>query len=99
MKVYYRLWPLLVLAHLPLQTFLDFNTVYMLIQCVYFNLSENRTKLLTGRAIDRVSKYPLPNAAPSSAKNWALGAAAYIACWLVWILVINAIGQGFPVPV
>ncbi|KAJ2912283.1 hypothetical protein MD484_g8135, partial [Candolleomyces efflorescens] len=67
MKVYYRLWPLLVLAHLPLQTFLDFNTAYMLIQ---------------------VSKYPLPNSAPSSSKNWALGAAAYIACWLVWILVI-----------
>lgn len=32
MKVYYRLWPILNLAHVPLQTFLDFNAVYMLIQ-------------------------------------------------------------------
>jgi hypothetical protein len=32
MKVYYRLWPILTLAHIPLQTFLDFNAVYMLVQ-------------------------------------------------------------------
>ncbi|KAF5331837.1 hypothetical protein D9611_008947 [Ephemerocybe angulata] len=67
MKVYYRLWPILNLAHVPLQTFLDFNAVYMLVQA---------------------SKHPLPNAGPSSAKNWALGAAAYVASWLAWILII-----------
>jgi hypothetical protein len=32
MKVYYRLWPILVFGHLPLQAFLDFNAVYMLLQ-------------------------------------------------------------------
>lgn len=39
----------------------------------------------------RVSKYPNPVApgVPGSGRNWALGAAAYIACWLVWILIIT----------
>ncbi|KAH6904908.1 hypothetical protein BKA70DRAFT_1373297 [Coprinopsis sp. MPI-PUGE-AT-0042] len=32
MKVYYRLWPILVFGHLPVQAFLDFNAVYMLLQ-------------------------------------------------------------------
>lgn len=49
MRVYYRLWPFLVLAHVPIQTFFDFNTAYMLIQCVsssfvivlYFSPSPN----------------------------------------------------------
>lgn len=38
----------------------------------------------------RVSKFPNPEApgVPGSGRNWALGAAAYIACWLVWILVV-----------
>ncbi|TFK25902.1 hypothetical protein FA15DRAFT_703346 [Coprinopsis marcescibilis] len=67
MKVYYRLWPILVFAHIPVQTFLDFNAVYMLVQ---------------------VSRHPLPNASPNSGKNWALCAAAYIACWFLWALVV-----------
>ncbi|PPQ76377.1 hypothetical protein CVT24_008811, partial [Panaeolus cyanescens] len=64
MKFYYYIWPLLVFYHIPLQTFLDFNAVYMLLQ---------------------VAKFPNPN---TTSKNWALGAAAYVACWLVWILVV-----------
>ncbi|KAF7308603.1 OPT oligopeptide transporter [Mycena chlorophos] len=65
-RLYFYLWPILVFAHIPLQTFFDLNAVFMLIQ---------------------VSKFPNPQAVgvPGSGRNWALGAAAYIACWLVWI--------------
>jgi hypothetical protein len=34
MRLYFYLWPLLVFAHIPLQTFFDFNAVFVLIQCV-----------------------------------------------------------------
>ncbi|KAJ7083939.1 hypothetical protein B0H15DRAFT_802548 [Mycena belliarum] len=65
-RLYFYLFPLLVFAHIPLQTFFDFNAVYMLIQ---------------------ISKFPNPEAAgvAGSGRNWALAAAAYVACWLVWI--------------
>ncbi|RDB21863.1 hypothetical protein Hypma_010843 [Hypsizygus marmoreus] len=68
-RLYFYLFPILVFAHIPLQTFFDFNAVFILIQ---------------------VSKFPNPQApgVPGSGKNWALGAAAYVACWLVWILVV-----------
>ncbi|KAI6008835.1 hypothetical protein F5J12DRAFT_905195 [Pisolithus orientalis] len=68
-RIYFYLLPLLAFYHLPLQTFFDFNAVYMLLQ---------------------VAKYPNPVApgVSGSGKNWALGAAAYIACWLVWIMVV-----------
>jgi hypothetical protein len=38
----------------------------------------------------RVAKFPNPEASgvPGSGRNWALGAAAYIACWATWILVV-----------
>ncbi|KAJ3485608.1 hypothetical protein NLJ89_g11885 [Agrocybe chaxingu] len=64
MKAYFFLWPLLVFYHLPLQSFFDFNAVYILLQ---------------------VARFPNPQ---SSGKNWALGAAAYIACWLAWIFAV-----------
>ena len=40
--------------------------------------------------ICRVSKFPNPEApgVPGSGKNWALAAAAYIACWAAWIFVV-----------
>ncbi|KAJ3979955.1 hypothetical protein F5890DRAFT_807692 [Lentinula detonsa] len=68
-KLYFYISYVLLFAHIPLQTFFDFNAVFILIE---------------------VSKYPNPKApgVPGSGKNWALGAAAYIACWLVWILVV-----------
>ena len=31
-RAYFYIWPLLVLGHIPLQTFFDFNTTFMLIQ-------------------------------------------------------------------
>jgi len=31
-RAYFYIWPLLVLGHIPLQTFFDFNTAFMLIQ-------------------------------------------------------------------
>ena len=46
---------------------------------------------LTGaNSVCRIAKHPNPVApsVPGSGKNWALGAAAYIACWLVWITVV-----------
>ncbi|KAG0692175.1 hypothetical protein DFH29DRAFT_1009200 [Suillus ampliporus] len=38
----------------------------------------------------QVARYPNPSApgVPGSGKNWALGAAAYIACWLAWITMV-----------
>ena len=48
------------------------------------------SNLAFNRVTFRVSKFPNPQATgvPGSGKNWALGAAAYIACWLVWIIVV-----------
>ncbi|KZP06789.1 hypothetical protein FIBSPDRAFT_966141 [Athelia psychrophila] len=68
-RIQFFLFPLFALAHIPLQTYFDFNAVYILFE---------------------VSKFPNPTApgVPGSGKNWALGAAAYIACWAVWILVV-----------
>lgn len=36
----------------------------------------------------RIALFPNPIASgvPGSGRNWALGAAAYVACWAVWIL-------------
>lgn len=38
----------------------------------------------------QVARFPNPSApgVPGSGKNWALGAAAYIACWLAWITMV-----------
>lgn len=38
----------------------------------------------------RVSKFPNPESpdVPGSGRTWALGTAAYIACYLIWILVV-----------
>ncbi|KAF9261619.1 hypothetical protein L218DRAFT_930422 [Marasmius fiardii PR-910] len=68
-RIYFYFFPILVFAHIPLQTFFDFNAVFMLIQ---------------------VARHPNPIApgVPGSGKNWALGSAAYLACWLVWIVVV-----------
>ncbi|KAH7886484.1 hypothetical protein F5I97DRAFT_1807277 [Phlebopus sp. FC_14] len=68
-RVYFYLLPLITFYHIPLQTFFDFNAVFILLQ---------------------VAKFPNPTApgVPGSGKNWALAAAAYIACWLVWIAVV-----------
>jgi len=38
MRLYFYLWPLLVFYHIPLQTFFDFNAVYILLQCVSTSL-------------------------------------------------------------
>ncbi|PPQ87612.1 hypothetical protein CVT25_005797 [Psilocybe cyanescens] len=67
MKLYFYLWPFLVFYHIPLQSFFDFNAVFILVQ---------------------VSKFPSSTSPSSSRKNWALGAAAYIACWFAWILFV-----------
>ncbi|KAF9478772.1 hypothetical protein BDN70DRAFT_895487 [Pholiota conissans] len=64
MRLYYYAWPLLVLYHIPLQTFFDFNAVFILLQ---------------------VAKFPNPQ---SSGRGWALGAAAYVASWLAWLLLV-----------
>jgi len=66
MKLYFYTWPLLVFYHVLLQSFLDFNVVYMILS---------------------VAKFPNTHSG-GGGRNWALGAAAYIACWLVWVLVV-----------
>ncbi|OCH90396.1 hypothetical protein OBBRIDRAFT_730906 [Obba rivulosa] len=68
-RLLFYLFPVLVFAHVPLQTFFDFNAVFILLL---------------------VAKFPNPAApgVPGSGRGWALGAAAYIACWLTWILAV-----------
>lgn len=44
----------------------------------------------SGLMLGRVAKFPNPSApgVPGSGRDWALAAAAYIACWFTWIFVI-----------
>ncbi|KAI0272095.1 hypothetical protein BGY98DRAFT_1099976 [Russula aff. rugulosa BPL654] len=66
-RIHFYLLPIVVLALVPLQTFLDFNAVYILIE----------------RFIRRrVAKFPNPYSpeSPGSGRNWVLGAVAYIVC-------------------
>ncbi|KAF9653606.1 hypothetical protein BDM02DRAFT_3087042 [Thelephora ganbajun] len=68
-RLHFYLLPIITFYHIPLQTFFDFNAVYVLIQ---------------------VARFPNPAApgVPGSGRNWALGAAAYIACWAAWIVAV-----------
>lgn len=56
----------------------------MFISCSRIN---RRSLILSFR---RIARSPNPSApgVPGSGKNWALGAAAYIACWLAWITMV-----------
>lgn len=69
MRLCYYLYPLFVFLHIPLQTFFDFNAVYILLLAAKYPNS------------------PAPGVA-GSGRNWALGAAAYIACWAVQVFVV-----------
>ncbi|KAL0581264.1 hypothetical protein V5O48_000747 [Marasmius crinis-equi] len=68
-RICFYIFPIFLFAHIPLQTFFDFNAVFILIL---------------------VAKHPNPEApgVPGSGRSWALGSAAYLACWLVWIVVV-----------
>lgn len=87
-RLYFYLLPLMTFYHIPLQTFFDFNAVFIILQyvssCRRFSM---HSLTLTFR---RVARFPNPSAPgmPGSGKNWALGAAAYIACWLAWITMV-----------
>jgi len=72
MRCFFFLFPLFVFGHIPLQTFFDFNAVFILIL---------------------IAKFPNPSApgVPGSGRDWALAAAAYIACWFTWIVVISIV--------
>ncbi|GJE99665.1 hypothetical protein PsYK624_159360 [Phanerochaete sordida] len=69
MRLWFYLYPVFVFLHIPLQTFFDFNAVYILLLA---------------------AKYPnaLAPGVAGSGRNWALGAAAYIACWAVQVFVV-----------
>ncbi|KAG1774285.1 hypothetical protein EV702DRAFT_1270075 [Suillus placidus] len=64
--------PLMTFYHIPVQTFFDFNGVFIILQ---------------------IARFPNPSApgVPGSGKNWALGAAANIACWLTWITMVSVL--------
>lgn len=87
-KLYFYLFALFTFYHIPLQTFFDFNAVFMLLQCVSSLIVRLTSPVLT--MIARVAMYPNPTApgVSGSGKNWELGATAYIACWLVWITMV-----------
>ncbi|KAF7986914.1 hypothetical protein HWV62_12697 [Athelia sp. TMB] len=78
-RAQFFLFPVVALAHIPLQTYFDFNAVYILLDV-----------LLMGFLVGRVAKHPNPLApgVPGSGRGWALGGAAYIACWAVWLLLV-----------
>ncbi|KAF8509755.1 hypothetical protein BU17DRAFT_98635 [Hysterangium stoloniferum] len=62
MRIRYILHPVLIFGHLVLQTYFDFNAVFMILQ---------------------ISSHPGPD---NNAKNWALAATAYIACYVFQIV-------------
>ncbi|KAG1824927.1 uncharacterized protein BJ212DRAFT_1476216 [Suillus subaureus] len=68
-RLYFYLLPFMTFYHIPVQTFFDFNAVFIILQ---------------------IARFPNPSApgVPGSGKNWELGAAAYIACWLAWITTV-----------
>jgi hypothetical protein len=89
-RLLFYLFPVFVFAHIPLQTFLDINVVFILFQLrvvLFYCLSDIANSF---PLVHRAAKYPNPDApdVPGSGKNWALGAAAYIACWIAWIFVV-----------
>lgn len=89
----YVLFPIIVFAHIPLQAFLDFNVVFILLQYVV-SLSLQKKSLSRCLCVvlpfSRVAKFPNPVApgVPGSGKNWTLAATAYIACFLAWIILV-----------
>lgn len=63
------------------------------LQCCIYNDSVSCAVPERATAIHiccRIAKYPNPAApgVPGHGRNWALGAAAYIACWAIWIFVV-----------
>lgn len=85
-RIYFYLLPFITFFHLPLQTFFDFNAIFMLVQYVSFSYSS----AVLDAFGSRVAKHPNPAApnVPGSGKNWAFGAAAYLICWLAWIMLV-----------
>lgn len=80
-RIQYCLLPLVLFGHIPLQTFFDFNAVFVLLQCVY----ELRCLfLVTEKCQYRVSQNPIPGI-DGSGRNWTLATVAYIACWAIWL--------------
>ncbi|KAI0701289.1 hypothetical protein BC835DRAFT_1411439 [Cytidiella melzeri] len=69
MRLWYYAFRVFVFLHIPLQTFFDFNAVFMMLL---------------------VAKHPNPAApgVPGTGRNWSLGAAAYIACWVTQVFVV-----------
>ena len=47
--------------------------------------------------VNRASKFPTPAApgVPGSGRGWALGAAAYVACWAAWVLFVVVLYETF----
>ncbi|KAG8929842.1 hypothetical protein FRC02_005008 [Tulasnella sp. 418] len=73
----YMLWGIFVVfGHLLLQSFLDFNIAFMLIQIA---------KHPTPSVISSLAVSSSPSDNSASSRNWTLATVAYIACWAIWV--------------
>ncbi|KAL5501121.1 hypothetical protein ACEPAH_9508 [Sanghuangporus vaninii] len=73
-RLQFILWPVWVYGLVVLQSYLDLNAIYCLVQ-----LALHPTPATPPSAAS-------DNSNSSSSRNWALGASAYGVCWLIWIV-------------
>ncbi|EJD00289.1 uncharacterized protein FOMMEDRAFT_30381 [Fomitiporia mediterranea MF3/22] len=73
-RLRYILWPIWVYGLVVLQSFLDLNAIYCLVQLALHPTPASPPSSSSN------------NSNPSSSRNWALGAAGYGVCWLFWIV-------------
>lgn len=91
MKLYFYFFRILVFVHIPIQTFLDFNAVYILFQCVSCFLLIFISCLT--RNLTRISKFPNPQApnVPGNSHPWTFAFAAYIICTVLSLIIVTII--------
>ncbi|KAL0948248.1 hypothetical protein HGRIS_010845 [Hohenbuehelia grisea] len=77
-RFWYRLWILLVLAHIPLQLWFDFTAVWVLV-----DVSRHPSSSLS--AIGTTS---------GSSRPWSLATAAYIGCTVAWLVFVVVLYEG-----
>jgi hypothetical protein len=87
-RLAYYFFPIFVFAHKPLQTFFDFNAVYILLQYASF---ENDLRYLHSRLfIDLLFSLPLklPVYPETAGIGFPLSTVVYIAYWFFWIVCV-----------
>ena len=75
---------------MPLQTFLDFNAVYILIESSRAHAAVPLLYIAEpSLSVVELQSSLIQTGVPGSGRNWVLGVVAYIAClvacWILWI--------------